>query len=135
VSRRVRVPAQGCSTCPYRTDTPRGIWDPAEYAKLATYDEVPGEVPVLIAFHCHQQNATGVPTICRGWLSVHRESVAVRLAMATGAVEPGDVPQAAEPGYYASGTQAAQAGLAGVKDPGPEARKQIQRLTDRGVAK
>lgn len=132
--KKLRVPKQACSTCPYRRDTPPGIWSADEYEKLRVFDEAPPPVPEgLAVFHCHQQNATRVETVCRGWLSVHRRSVAVRLAVAYGLIEPGEVPREAEDLYYASSNAAAEAGLVGVDDPGPEARALIQRLLQKGV--
>jgi len=132
----LKVPAQGCPTCPYLRATPPGIWDASEYEKLAEYDEQPGQLPVLAAFHCHQENATGQATVCRGWLSVHRGAVAVRLACARGALQASQVQALPEePQYYATGAEAAAAGLAGVEYPGDDARKKIAGLVRRGVAR
>ena len=137
----LHVPKAGCSTCPYRRDTPAGVWHPDEYAKLALYDEQPYERGVeprpleLSTFHCHQQNATGQPTVCRGWLSVHADSVAVRLACARGALSFSDVPEAPEALYYETGAQAAAAGLSGVAQPSVDALKAMERLERRGAGK
>ena len=66
-----------CPTCPYRRDVPSGIWDESEYAKLELYDEpTDRRLPQTALFLCH----TTPESPCRGWLTVHRESVAVRLA-------------------------------------------------------
>ncbi len=129
----LHVPERACNTCPYLKSTPSGVWAPEEYTKLAEYDEKPGEIPVLATFCCHQQNATGVPTVCRGWLSVHRDSVAVRLACLQGELDIGQVPQKPEPEYYASGTEACEAGIADIEDPSPEARQKVTSLMRRGV--
>ncbi len=134
---RLHVPTKGCATCPYRRDTPPGIWAPEEYEKLRSYDseldELEDPSDGLKVFHCHQENVTGVPTVCRGWLSVHQESVAVRLACAIGAVTPGDVPLEREGDYYSSGHEAADAGLAGVDDPSHEARLAQNQLLRKGT--
>jgi hypothetical protein len=121
-----------CTTCPYRRDTPAGIWHPDEYHKLVAYDDEPGPFET---FHCHQENATGVPTVCRGWLSVHPDSVAVRLAIARGAltVEQRDAPPMVD--LYISGTEARDAGLAGVENPSTAARVAIRRLTRKGAGR
>jgi len=117
------------------------VWGADEYVKLKGYDEQPyvrGEEekpPVLATFHCHQQHATGVDTVCRGWLSVHRDSVAVRFAVANELLTWEDVPEEAEPLYYETGTEACEAGLAGVPDPSDDARQAIDRLVARGVGK
>lgn len=122
-----------CVTCPYRRDTPAGIWDPDEYAKLADYDNE--HEPPLATFHCHQENATGVPTVCRGWLSVHHDSVAVRLACSVGklTVEQRDAHVDVE--LYETGTEAMDAGLAGCDDPSPAARAAASKLIRRGAGR
>jgi hypothetical protein len=124
----LHAPPHPCSTCPYRTDTPAGIWDRSEYAKLPDYDGVPG---ALATFHCHQEHATSVPTVCRGWLTVHADGIAVRLAIARGEVTPAqrDAPVNVE--LYPSGVAAARAGLAGVDDPSSEAVSAMRRLSRR----
>jgi hypothetical protein len=132
VTDRLHVPKVACPSCPYRKDTPPGVWDPSEYAKLERYDEPDFRdpdckvdpmtyIPEISVFHCHQEKATGKPTVCRGWVSVHRHSVGVRVGIATGALEPSDVPEDAEPLYYETGAQAAAAGLSGCDEPSPEA--------------
>jgi hypothetical protein len=140
------VPKIACPTCPYRKDTPAGIWATSEYEKLALYDEPDFRdpkckvdagtyMPELSTFHCHQENATGKPTVCRGWLSVHRNAVAVRLTCAKGALSVSDIPVDSEPLYYETGAQAAAAGLSGCPKPSPEAKKAINSLERRGVAR
>lgn len=132
---KLHVAPRACSTCPYRKDTPPGIWHPEEYEKLRTYDEQPGEMPRLAVFHCHQENATGVSTVCRGWLSTHRDSVAVRFGCVTGQLDVHEIPQKPEPLYYASGTEACEAGLAGVAAPSQEAQKEMRKLVQRGAGR
>ena len=82
------VAPRPCVSCPYRLDTPSGVWSEEEYEKLRAYDEDWFEVgiPPFAAFHCHQESATGVDTVCRGWLTVAQESVAARIAVADGRV-------------------------------------------------
>ncbi len=119
-----------CTTCPYARATPRGIWEPCEYEKLLDYDDDPGPVAV---FHCHQERQTGVATVCRGWLSVHPDGLAVRLALAQGRLTPAqrDAPPAVE--LYSSGTEAAAAGLADVDSMSEAALLAAERLIERGV--
>lgn len=63
---RLHVAPRTCSTCPYRRDTPPGIWDAAEYRKLPAYDQDPPAIPDgIVEFHCHQEHVSGVPTVCR----------------------------------------------------------------------
>ena len=121
-----------CSTCPYRKDVPSGVWDASEYAKLRDYDNN----EAFATFHCHQEAEIGKPTVCRGWLSVHFESVAARLAVLNEKVTVEEL--YAEPlvPLYASGNEAADAGMKDIKRPKAKARKAIDRLSKkRGYAK
>lgn len=120
---------QACNTCPYRKDTPPGIWDTSEYLKLPAYDD--RNRMDLGVFHCHNQAQGEVGTVCRGWLSVHGDGLVVRLAVITGLIRPGDVPYDVEPGLYPSGAAACRAGLAGVPRPSKAARKEINKLVIR----
>lgn len=128
---KLHVAPRPCNTCPYATATPPGTWHPDEYEKLPRYDTNVS----LATFLCHQSAATGVSTACRGWLSVHRESAAARLAVASGKITnaeryaPDVVP------LYTSGQEARDAGLAGVANPGPRARQAIDRLVQKGVGR
>jgi hypothetical protein len=118
------VPSSPCTSCPYRRDTPAGVWAPEEYAKLPGYDT--NERFEL--FLCHQGPLAKKQTVCRGWLSVHCESVAARLAVARGDIESDErYTPVAEP-LYESGTEAAKAGLRAVRRPGRKAREVIARL-------
>jgi len=132
----IHVPKAPCTTCPYVRATPPGVWHPDEYSKLPAYDV--DHPPALAVFHCHQENATGVPTVCRGWLGVHADSVAVRFAQARGVLDPADVhaiPLEPDPTLYASGHEAAAAGLRGCLAPDAGARRHIDRLVQKGIGK
>lgn len=124
-----------CSTCPYRKDTPVGIWHPEEYEKLRGFD-ADAFPPSIATFHCHQENATGVPTACRGWVSCHGfDSVAIRLAVMRGSLTVEQVESPCPVELYASGAEAAEAGLAGVPLPSAAAVKEMGKLARRGAAK
>lgn len=134
-----------CVSCPYRKDVPSGVWSEDEYAKLTDYDPIWMTWPngkshlmpssLIAVFHCHQENSTGIPTVCRGWLSVHDDCIAVRLALADGRLteEQVDAPVAVE--LFATGEEAAEHGMADYYDPGPEARDMQTKLLRRGVGK
>ena len=130
---RLHIPPQACLTCPYRRDTPPGIWSAEEYEKLRGYDEQWGQDPIIAVFHCHQENATDRPTVCRGWLATHQDCVAGRLACTTGLLCSEDVPRELEPLYYGTGNEAADAGLAGVLEPGLAAKIASHKLVEGGV--
>ncbi|HEX7277544.1 MAG TPA: DUF6283 family protein [Acidimicrobiales bacterium] len=129
MSAAVHVAPRPCNTCPYVTTTPAGVWHPDEYDNLPRYDTNES----LGLFLCHQSAATGVPTACRGWLSVHQESAAARLGVLAGAITeeqryaPSLVP------LYGSGREARDAGMEGVDAPDGRALAAIDRLVRRGV--
>jgi len=117
-----------CSTCPYRRDTAPGIWDASEYERLPDWDEGSTTIQVGL-FLCHNSAFKEPDVLCRGWLSVASESIAVRLAMADGKIDPDEVYAEVDVPLYDSGQEACDAGLAGVEDPDISARKAIDRLT------
>lgn len=127
----LHVAPRPCVTCPYRRDTPPGIWAPEEYEKLARYDDE----RVLALFLCHQTNATGTPTACRGWLTVHQESVAARLAVLHGRVTDDQRYAEVDVELYVTGTEARDAGLAGVKRPDEAAQRAMDKLVARGAGR
>lgn len=118
-----------CGSCPYRRDVPAGVWAPEEYEKLPPYDGETWEQP-MAAFFCHQQDGR----LCAGWVAVHdmQESMGLRMAAATGAIAPEDVEAAldyeTDAPLFASGTEAALHGLAGVEHPTATAIRLIARL-------
>jgi hypothetical protein len=126
-------PPSPCNTCPFRRDTPPGIWAEEEYRKLPAYDPDPSRlIPELAVFHCHQENATGVPTVCRGWLACFGwDIVAVRLAVFRGAIPAEEVEAPCPVPLYNSGAEACKAGMAGVRRPGRKARQLAAKLTRR----
>lgn len=124
-----------CGSCPYRRDHPAGVWDAAEYRKLAEYDQESFPEAPLAVFLCHQTNATGQDTLCRGWLAVHPDCLAVRIALIQGRLADQDryhVPQA---DLHPSGTAACQAGLAEIDSPGPAAERMQARLVRKGAGR
>lgn len=143
--KRICVPGKACETCPYRRDTPSGIWAKHEYEKLPAYDHgrvmkfpdgLAAVVPELAIFHCHQTTAAGKPIICRGWLSVHRGSTAVRLGVLSGRIDVDDLPKKNESDiYYESGKEACAAGLRDFKVPTIAARYAVHKLAKRGIGK
>jgi hypothetical protein len=125
---RLVVAPNPCATCPYARSTPPGVWDASEYAKLVRYDADPCIRP---PFMCHETQGLPERGVCKGWLVVHRESVAVRLAVFRGQLGPEDVPLAGSPALYSSGTEAATAGMRGVARPSRTAREAILKINAR----
>lgn len=125
----LHVAPRACSTCPYKRSTPSGIWHPDEYAKLAEYDADPGP---LSTFHCHQEQVTGRPTACRGWLTVHRDGVAVRLSIARGLVTVEQRDADSLDDLYATGSDAFRAGMRDIARPSRAAIAAQSKLLERG---
>lgn len=113
-----------CDTCPYRRDTPPGVWDQEEYEKLPRYDDQ--DRMGLGTFLCHNGAAGDEQTICRGWASVHRDSVAVRVALMRVNVTYEELKP--DRSLYRSGAEACAAGLAGVEKPGRAAKKAVTKI-------
>lgn len=124
-----------CSSCPYLASVPPGVWVAEEYQKLTEYSPADGGVPKVSIFLCHQTNATGVQTICRGWLTVERDSVAVRLMLIRGQVTVEQVEADAIVPLHPDGVTAALAGLGGVKHPGLRARRMSAQLLKKRAGK
>lgn len=113
-----------CSSCPYRKDVPLGIWEAVEYEKLRAYDNNGS----FAAFLCHH-STNGKETVCKGWLVVHVESVAVRLLVIKGAIPDEsryDIPTVP---LYGSGNEAADAGEAGIKKPSGAAKEVMKKIS------
>jgi hypothetical protein len=120
MTKPVHCEDRACPTCPYARATPPGIWHRTEYEKLRAYDlETWAQPPAL--FMCHQR--TGA--LCAGWIAVHGwELLALRLA-GEGLRLP--LPVVAGD-FYASGNEAADAGLAGVRRPSGKAQKAARKI-------
>lgn len=132
---RLLVLPKACDSCPYRRDVPPGVWAKEEYDKLPLYD-CDAPMPALSSFLCHQSHATEIATVCRGWLSVHRDSVAARISQIKGELLPEDIPTADESNvYYESGAEAAKAGKRGVRRPSKAAKQKVRNLVRRGIGR
>ena len=111
-----------CNSCPYRRDTPPGVWAKEEYNKLPQRDEA---TALCGTFLCH--NAPEHQTVCRGWLEVHHENLSVRLACYEidwneTNKQPTRIP------LYRSGAEARRAGIKGIARPSRTARQVIARI-------
>lgn len=126
----IRAPAaRPCGSCPYRCDTPSGVWERHEYEKLPRFDGETWEQEPSV-FMCHQADGR----LCAGWVGVHdmAESLGLRMATAMGTVTP-EVAQACldyttDVPLYASGAEAAEAGMREVEHPSDDAIEAIEKL-------
>lgn len=135
MSASLACPPTPCATCPYRRDTPPGIWHASEYRKLPDFDP-DARTPSYAVFHCHQENLTGKATLCRGWVAVHGfRSIAVRLAEVRGLISVAEVERPCPVPLYASGAEACAAGLKGVRRPSAKARQKINKMAASGKFK
>lgn len=71
-----------CTSCPYRTDAPLGLWSPAEFEALLRND---GDM-LGTKYGCHEFNKRPEEAqVCIGWLINQRErnvpSIALRLTL------------------------------------------------------
>ena len=121
-----------CASCPYRTDTPSGVWSAHEYQKLTEYDDDSLE-PAFSVFLCHHSTVRDVETVCRGWLSVAADSVAVRVAVLRGEITPKQRDAPVTVPLYATGAEAAHAGMVDVEAPGLAAIEMVERLKTKGL--
>lgn len=121
----MKVDPKPCASCPYRKDVPSGLWEEAEYDKLPEYDD--NANVQMAAFMCHQP-AKHAEALCRGWLSVHADSVAVRLLMVFGKITPDEV--YAEPlvPLFKSGAAAAKHGKKQINRPSAKAKEMARKI-------
>jgi hypothetical protein len=129
MSKQESIPAldNPCNTCPYRKDTPPGVWHRAEYDKLPAWDGTEMHEMNTDLFMCHSANLAGNKAICRGWLEVHSENKGVRINMMTGRITvPNTTPTTVE--LYESGREARRAGIRGVRKPSKKAVSAITKL-------
>ncbi|WP_051357732.1 DUF6283 family protein [Leisingera caerulea] len=119
----IAPPPVPCGSCPYRKDVPSGIWAAEEYLKLPAYDAETGQQPPAL-FMCHQRDGC----LCGGWLAAHDRDHLLALRFHGRNLDPGVWDY--EPGVdvFGSGAEAAEHGLSGITDPGPEARRKIDGL-------
>lgn len=111
-----------CEGCPYRRDVPSGLWHPDEYEALRAYDRPTGDQPIA-GFACH----ASPNDYCHGWAAVHSRRGHEHELLALRLWPPATWPTVRIP-LFASGSEAADHGLADVYEPGPEARALVQRL-------
>jgi len=119
------VKPEPCLTCPYRKDVPSGVWHREEYEKLRAYDD--NLNPPLALFLCHQTNVANREILCKGWVMVHRDSIASRMGQLKGEIDAtAFTPCQVE--LHESGNAAADFGEMDVKRPKKKARKVVEKL-------
>lgn len=120
-----RVGKVPCGSCPYRRDVPAGIWAAEEYLKLPGYD---GETldqllkDAVRLFFCHQDDGK----LCAGWAACHDTDHL--LALRLHPVHPSTFGYVSPVPVFSSGAEAALHGLAGVENPGDDARAMMRKI-------
>lgn len=134
----VKAPAPNpCGSCPYRKDTPSGVWAAEEYDKLKHYDGDMAYQPVGL-FLCHQHDRDSDHSqLCAGWVGCHGPDnlLALRLASAFGSMTPEEID--ATMAYtspvplFTSGAEAAEHGKRDIDTPSEAAERAIGKITKR----
>ena len=129
--KKLHVNPNPCDTCPYRKDTPSGIWHRSEYEKLPQWDD-PNKFAGV--FHCHNQTEDR-PTVCRGWMEVHEANLQVRLCarLQIEFNEHNSQPTAVP--LHESGEAAMQAGIKAIRKPSAKAKLKVGKLLRKGKFK
>ncbi|MFE4869595.1 DUF6283 family protein [Streptomyces sp. NPDC056682] len=135
-SSSLRPPApRPCDSCPYRRDVPSGIWAHHEYEKLRHYDAPTPEQPTAL-FQCHQaDHDSDARRLCAGWAGCHDGAhlLALRTALLGDRINASTYQAAVEyvspVPLFASGSEAAAHGQAGIDHPNDEANHLITKIS------
>lgn len=119
----MKPPKAPCGSCPYRIDTPTGIWSREEYEKLPAYDGETWEQPPQV-FMCHQRDGC----ICGGWLLTHDRDHLLALRLNARHLDTSVWDYRPDVEVFASGRDAADHGISGIEAPSPEAQRKIAGL-------
>jgi len=106
------------------------VWAASEYLKLPRYDgdimEQIGKDGIAL-FYCHQQDGN----LCAGWVGCHNKTDNAALRINAHRVTPETFDYESPVPLFSSGTEAALHGLSGVEDPSPEAKRLVDKLSDK----
>jgi hypothetical protein len=122
-----------CASCPYRRDSPSGLWEKHEYDKLPAYD---GDIPEQVAnngfaaFMCHQKDGH----LCAGWVAAHGPHNLLALRLDRN-IDPSVYDYETDVPVFASGAAARDHGLRNMDEPGLKARRLMLKLLEKGKGK
>lgn len=127
--KQLTVAKRPCGSCPYRKDVPSGVWSEEEYKKLIGYD-APTPLQPVARFDCHQRDGN----LCAGWVACHGMAgptglLALRLLDFSGRLAPQVYEYETDVPVFASGTEAAEHGMAEIDEPGDKAKRLVEKLT------
>ena len=130
MSEKIKAPAPSpCGSCPYRIDTPAGVWSEEEYDKLPDYDNETSFQPGSV-FMCHQQDGK----LCAGWVGCHdmENNLGLRMALALDMIDSETADQVCDyttdVPLHPSGTAAADFGKSEIEIPGEKAKRVVAKL-------
>jgi len=127
--------ARPCASCPYRKDSPSGLWSQEEYDKLLSYDgDIPDQLQNdgMAVFMCHQKDGS----LCAGWVAAHGPTnlLALRFASAAGSVDPKLFDYTTDVPVFSSGAAARKHGMRDMAQPGSRARVLMKKMVQKGIA-
>ena len=127
----IKPPRKPCSSCPYVTTTPSGIWDETEYAKLPAYD-LPTPYQPISVFMCHQRDGC----LCGGWLITHNTDHLLALRIARN-LDHETIQNYNPPNItcFSSGQEACDHGVRDVDNPSPQAKRKISCINRKRLLK
>lgn len=116
-----------CESCPYRTDVPSGVWSEEEYDKLIEFDRNQWAG----VFQCHQTDRdSDKARMCAGWTYVHGpRSIWLRMAVSNGTYPREIFAYETDVELFEDGLEAAEWGMEEIDDPGPQARRMIEKIS------
>ena len=123
-----------CASCPYRKDSPSGLWEGHEYSKLLAYD---GEIVdqlmkgATAVFGCHQRDGH----LCAGWVATHGASNLLALRLKGDRVPRETWEYETDVPVFRSGEAAFNHGMRDIKRPGKKAIRLMEKLSEKGLAR
>ena len=131
----MKPPAKNpCGSCPYRRDSPSGLWSIGHYALLMEFDKETFDQPTSV-FGCHQNNGH----LCSGSVGTHDmdQNLGMRLAVRSGDVSEETMDAClnyvTEVPLFESGKEAALHGFRDMADPSERTRKIATKLVKKGA--
>jgi hypothetical protein len=118
--------AAPCPSCPYRKDTPKGVWALDHYEHLTQFDGDIGDqlaAGAFAQFGCHYDTGH----LCRGWLDCHGHDNLLAMRISQRAPLPRDIGPVQVP-VYESGQACLEANLPHMENPEPAAQAMAAQL-------
>lgn len=132
----IRPRKDPCTGCPYRLDSPSGLWSAAEYDLLPRFDGTTAEqaqAGAIGVFFCHAQPKPPV-FLCSGWVGCHDMINNLGLRLYPHRHPEHQLDYDAIINYrttvplFGSGAEAAAHGKRDINNPGAAARRKAQQL-------